>query len=60
MTCCSYEEVKYHLEELSLDVSSLPNFLNEPTGKLTVNKEATYGFASIDEQQISRTCNGPR
>jgi len=39
-------------EEMSLEVGALPNYTNEPTGKLTVNKEATYGFASIDEQQI--------
>ena len=45
-------EFLYHLEELSLDVSSLPNFLNEPTGKLTVNKEATYGFTAIEDQQM--------
>jgi len=45
-------EFLYHIEELSLDVSGLPNFLNEPTGKLSVNKEATYGFAAIEEQQI--------
>ena len=39
-------------EEMSLEVGALPNYTNEPTGKLTVNKEATYGFASIDEKQI--------
>lgn len=45
-------EFLYHLEELSLDVSGLPDFLNEPTGKLSVNKEATYGFTAIEDQQM--------
>ena len=39
-------------EEMSLEVGALPNYTNEPTGKLVVNREATYGFASIDEKQI--------
>jgi hypothetical protein len=38
--------------EFELVVSGLPNYLNEPTGKLTVNKEASYGFATVDDQQI--------
>jgi hypothetical protein len=45
-------EFLYHIEELSLDVSALPNYLNEPTGKLTVNKEASYGFAALEDQQM--------
>ena len=45
-------ELLYHIEELSLDVSGLPNYTNEPTGKLTVNKEATYGFAAVEDQRI--------
>jgi hypothetical protein len=45
-------EFLYHIEELSLDVSGLPNFLNEPTGELLVNKEASYGFAAVEDQQI--------
>jgi len=39
-------------EEMSLEVGALPNYTNEPTSKLLVNKEATYGFAAVDEQQI--------
>lgn len=39
-------------EEMSLETAGLPNYTNEPTGKLTVNKEASYGFAAVDEQQI--------
>ena len=39
-------------DNYSLEVGALPNYTNEPTGKLTVNKEATYGFAAVDEQQI--------
>jgi hypothetical protein len=42
----------YLPQEFGLDVSGLPNFLNEPTGKLSVNKEATYGFAAVEDQQI--------
>jgi hypothetical protein len=45
-------EYLYHAEELSLDVSGLPNFLNEPTERLKINKEASYGFAAIEEQQM--------
>ena len=37
---------------LELEVGSLPNYLNEPTGKLKVNKGATYGFAALDDQQM--------
>jgi hypothetical protein len=40
------------VEQMMLDVSALPNFLNEPTGKLSVNKEASYGFAAVEDQQI--------
>jgi hypothetical protein len=42
----------YLPQEFGLDVSALPNFLNEPTGKLSVNKEASYGFAAVEDQQI--------
>ena len=45
-------EFLYHAEELSLDVSSLPNFLNEPTERIKINKEASYGFSAIEEQQM--------
>ncbi len=38
--------------KFELEVSGLPNYVNEPTGKLTVNKEATYGFAAVEDQQI--------
>jgi hypothetical protein len=40
------------VEQMMLDVSALPNFLNEPTGELSVNKEASYGFAAVEDQQI--------
>ena len=39
-------------EEMSLEVGNLPNYTNEPTGNLLVNKGATYGFAAVDDQQI--------
>ena len=38
--------------EFELVVSGLPNYLNEPTGELSVNKEASYGFAAVEDQQI--------
>ena len=40
------------VEQMMLDVSTLPNYLNEPTGRLAVNKEASYGFAAVEDQQI--------
>jgi len=47
------EVIKSYLpQEFGLDVSGLPNYLNEPTGKLTVNKEASYGFAALEDQQM--------
>jgi len=39
-------------EQFELIVSALPNYVNEPTGKLKVNEGATYGFAAIDDQQM--------
>jgi hypothetical protein len=38
--------------EFELVVSGLPNYLNEPTGKLEVNREASYGFAAVEDQQM--------
>jgi len=37
---------------LELQVSGLPNYVNEPTGELKINEGATYGFASVDEEQM--------
>jgi len=38
--------------KFELVVSGLPNYVNEPTGKLTVNKEASYGFAALEDKQM--------
>jgi len=47
------EVIKSYLsQDFGLDVAGLPNYLNEPTGKLTVNKEASYGFAAVEDQQM--------
>lgn len=35
-------EFLYHIEELSLDVSTLPNYTNEPTGELIVVSGSAY------------------
>ena len=42
-------DVGYQFE---LVVSGLPNFINEPTERLKINKEASYGFSAIEEQQM--------
>jgi hypothetical protein len=40
------------LEEMNVDVSTLPNYSNELSGSLEVNEGATYGFAAVEDQQI--------
>ena len=45
-------EERLYKDKMALEVGALPNYLNEPTGKLTVNREASYGFATINDQQI--------
>ena len=47
MTIKSYLPV-----EFGLDVSSLPAYSNEITGDIVINKEASYGFAAVEEQQM--------
>jgi hypothetical protein len=47
------EVIKSYLsQEFELVVSGLPNYINEPTGELKVNKEASYGFSAVTDQQI--------
>jgi hypothetical protein len=45
------ERLEY-LDRFNLEVSGLPNYTNEPTGELKVNKEASYGFAAVEDQQM--------
>jgi len=45
-------EYLYHYDELSLEVSGLPAYSNEIDGVIKVNKEASYGFAAIEEKQM--------
>ena len=37
---------------MGLDVAGLPNYLNEPTGPLKINREISYGFAAVEDQQM--------
>jgi hypothetical protein len=39
-------------EEFELDVASLPEYVNEPSGSIEINKEASYGFSAVNEKQI--------
>ena len=47
------EVIKSYLqEEFELVVSGLPDYSNEITGDILINKEASYGFAALEEQQM--------
>ena len=47
------EVIKSYLqEEFELVVSGLPSYSNEITGDIVINKEASYGFAAVEEQQM--------
>jgi hypothetical protein len=37
---------------MGLEVAGLPNYTNEPTGPLKINREISYGFAAVEEQQM--------
>jgi len=40
------------LEEMNIDVASLPDYSNELSGSIEVNEGASYGFAAVEDQQM--------
>jgi hypothetical protein len=47
------EVIKSYLsQDFGLDVAGLPDYSNELGGAIKVNKEASYGFAAIEDKQM--------